>query len=108
MENDITIMMSELREFTQYEAIEYTRDFICPECGGSGDGFHHVPGEGYISLPEAKLIGWCSTPNGYMMVFECPKCFKKFRYHNTTTGRNRFDSFKEDMWLVWHLQTYKK
>ena len=96
-----------LKEFAQFEAIPYTKSFKCPYCDGSGDGFYHVPGEGYVPLPKAKLLGWCNTNSGYMMIFECSKCFEKFRYHNVTTSRYDWEKFKEDMWLVWILQKEK-
>lgn len=103
METLMDDMLSKLREFAQYESIEYTADFKCPHCGKSGDGHVHEPG-GYVKLPQGKLIGWCSTTYGYQMVFECPICFEKYRYHNCTTGRCTWDSFKHELFLVWMLQ----
>ena len=103
METLMDDMLSKLREFAQYESIEYTADFKCPHCGKSGDGHVHEPG-GYVKLPQGKLIGWCSTTYGYQMVFECPICFEKYRYHNCTTGRSTWDSFKHELFLVWMLQ----
>ena len=107
-EETMELMLRELQEYTQYEAIPYAGEFICPNCGGSGNGYHHVPGDGYVLLPDAHLIGWCSTQAGYMMVYECPKCFEKFRYHNVTTERNNWEHFKNELWLVWFLQTEMK
>lgn len=107
MKEEIVQMLKEIKEFPQYDTITYTKDFVCPDCGGSGDGYHHVPGDGYVRLPDATFIGWCSTTHGYMMVFECSKCFTKFRYHNSTTARNNWDDFVKEMWLVWHLQKHK-
>lgn len=76
-----------IRQISNYEAIPVVKDFICPYCNGSGDGFHHVPGEGYVSLPEARIIGYCETPSGFMCIYECTQCFKKFRYHGCTSDR---------------------
>lgn len=92
-------VVDSLKEYYQYEDIPYTADFICPHCGKSGDGYHHVPGDGYVSLPKGNLIGWCSTTYGYQMIFECPICFEKFRYHNCTTERSDFKGFAMAMWL---------
>jgi hypothetical protein len=97
-------MFSDLKEFVQYQSIPISKSFVCPNCRKSGDGFYHVPGKGYIELPKSKLIGWCNTNSGYMMVFECTECFEKYRYHNCTTERYNFDKFKEELWLVWILQ----
>ena len=104
MNKEYDQMFSEISEFTQYESIPYSGSFTCSNCGKSGDGYHHVPGIGYIPLPKAKLVGWCYTKTGYMMVFECQECFEKFRYHNSTTGRCNWDSFKDELWLVWILE----
>lgn len=93
----------EFEEFAQYEDIPYTPRFVCP-CGESGDGYRSVVPYIGDRLPKAKLVGYCSTPSGYMMVFECPVCFRKFRYHNTTSGRYDFDRFKEEMCLVKELE----
>ena len=96
-------MLSKMTHFAQYDDIPYVADFKCPECGKSGEGYTHKPG-GYVSLDKGKLIGYCSTPYGYQMVFECPHCFTKYRYHNCTTGRNDWASFKSELFLVWILE----
>lgn len=97
-------MSTEFKEFTQCEDIPYTPGFVCP-CGKSGNGYSYAIGPGWGSpLPKAKLVGYCETPSGYMMVFECPFCFQKFRYHNTTTDRYDFDRFKSEMELVKKLE----
>lgn len=104
MKDSIENMLNELQEFPQYEGIPYVADFKCANCGKSGHGYQHVPGDGYIELPHGKLIGWCEDKYGYQMVFECPICFEKYRYHNCTTGRSSWDSFKHELFLVWILQ----
>ena len=104
MKETIENMLNELQEFPQYEGIPYSADFKCANCGKSGDGYQHVPGDGYVSLPKGKLVGWCEDKYGYQMVFECPVCFEKYRYHNCTTGRSSWDSFKHELFLVWMLQ----
>ena len=104
MKDTIENMLNELQEFPQYEGIPYVADFKCANCGKSGHGYQHVPGDGYVELPHGKLIGWCEDKYGYQMVFECPICFEKYRYHNCTTGRSSWDSFKHELFLVWMLQ----
>lgn len=104
MKDSIENMLNELQEFPQYEGIPYVADFKCANCGKSGHGYQHVPGDGYVELPNGKLVGWCKDKYGYQMVFECPICFEKYRYHNCTTGRSSWDSFKHELFLVWMLQ----
>ena len=104
MKDTIENMLNELQEFPQYEGIPYVADFKCANCGKSGHGYQHVPGDGYVELPHGKLVGWCEDKYGYQMVFECPICFEKYRYHNCTTGRSSWDSFKHELFLVWILQ----
>ena len=104
MEDSIENMLNVLQEFPQYEGIPYVADFKCANCGKSGHGYQHVPGDGYVELPHGKLVGWCEDKYGYQMVFECPICFEKYRYHNCTTGRSSWDSFKHELFLVWILQ----
>jgi hypothetical protein len=104
MKDSIENMLNVLQEFPQYEGIPYVADFKCANCGKSGHGYQHVPGDGYIELPHGKLVGWCEDKYGYQMVFECPICFEKYRYHNCTTGRSSWDSFKHELFLVWILQ----
>ena len=104
MKETIENMLNVLQEFPQYEGIPYVADFKCANCGKSGHGYQHVPGDGYVELPHGKLVGWCEDKYGYQMVFECPICFEKYRYHNCTTGRSSWDSFKHELFLVWMLQ----
>ena len=104
MKDSIENMLNVLQEFPQYEGIPYVADFKCANCGKSGHGYQHVPGDGYVELPHGKLVGWCEDKYGYQMVFECPICFEKYRYHNCTTGRSSWDSFKHELFLVWMLQ----
>ena len=104
MKDSIENMLNVLQEFPQYEGIPYVADFKCANCGKSGHGYQHVPGDGYVELPNGKLVGWCEDKYGYQMVFECPICFEKYRYHNCTTGRSSWDSFKHELFLVWMLQ----
>lgn len=103
--------LNELRKLkiASYQDIPVVKDFICPECGKSGDGWTHVLGEGNVKLPEATLIGYCETQNsGFMEIYECPFCFKKFRYHGATTDRWNEDRFLLNMFARWKVQQHKK
>ena len=84
-----------LPKIPQYESIPYARDFICPHCDKSGffDGY----GEPRI---KPNVIGWCDTNIGYMIVFECPCCFKKYRFH-CTIGTYIADINEFDMYLYY-------
>ena len=89
--------VDDLLKFNNYEAIPYRADFTCPECGkssGNGDG----------GLVKAPLMGWCETPAGYMMVFECPVCFALFRYHGCSRERNSWDRFRPELELILRLE----
>lgn len=68
-----------LPKFPQYEDIPYAGDFNCPNCDKTGffDGF------GEEEREKPNIVGWCDTNIGYMMVFECPRCYQKFRFHGT-------------------------
>ena len=62
-----------------------SRDYICPECWKSGVGCQgHSP----------KLVGWCDTPYGYMMIVECPHCFTKYRFHGSNVNKNDLSEFE--------------
>ena len=92
-------------KITGYDSIRYVKDITCPNCGKSGYGSTYVIGVGYKEMKSPKLIGWCETPQGLMMVHECPECFTKFRFHNCTTERNSLEKFKESFFLKMRLQT---
>ena len=83
----------------QYDGIEYAGDFNCPHCDKSG--FYEFYGE---ERQRPNIVGWCETNIGYMGIFECPHCFTKYRYHNCTTGRSNWESFKSELFLVWVLE----
>lgn len=78
-------------KIADYASIPRVMDMQCPECGksdmlGSSDN-------------QPKPIGWVDTPQGFMMVAECPFCFCKFRFHISTTDRNDVDGFYRDFAL---------
>ena len=64
-----------LPKISQYEGIPYIKDYKCPSCGQCSIGG---------DLAKPFLTGWCETHNGFMLIFECPICFTKFRCHCST------------------------
>ena len=76
----------DIRRISNYEVYEVVKDFECPYCHKSGV-------DPWLILKEPTLVGWTETPNGFMMCFECPECFSKFRWHGSTTERNDEDEF---------------
>ena len=82
-------------QIVQYEDIPCVQDLECPDCHKSDVGaLHHE---------QAEPIGWCDTPSGLMGVFECPKCFTKFRCHICGKGRWNKDEFYIDFALLYCL-----
>lgn len=80
-------------KFNQYENIEIVKDMICPNCNKSDV-------IGVQPRVYAAPIGWCETSSGFMGVFECPKCFKKFRCHINGDGRYDETKFYEEFALI--------
>lgn len=77
-----------LPKISQWESIPYARDFRCQECG------KHHRFESMIETDlKAKIVGWCNSDYGYMLVFECPHCFSKFRFHTTHDNKFNIDDF---------------
>lgn len=83
-------------KIAQFEAIQVVKDCECPEC-------HKSDISGFLPCDRAKPIGWCETQTGFMAIFECPKCFTKFRCHINTAGRYNIESFYSDYSLMWFL-----
>lgn len=83
-------------KIVQYESIPVVKDMSCPEC-------HQSEVDGTPPNVYATPIGWCETPSGFMGVFECPKCFAKFRCHIDSTGRCYAEEFYDDFALLHYL-----
>lgn len=64
---------------------EMVKDFCCPTCDRSGIG--------YGNRDKPKLVGWCDTVWGFMMVVECQSCFTKYRFHGTSDENERRDVY---------------
>ena len=84
----------------QYETIPVVKDMECSNC-------HESDSSGF-RLARANPIGWCDTPSGLMGVFECPKCFTKFRCHINSTGRWNEGIFYDDFALIYYLYNDKQ
>lgn len=80
-----------LPKIAEYRCIEYTADFVCPECDKSGVG---IAGK---DRQKPNLIGWCETSYGYMVVLECPSCFTKYRFHGAVNEYD-FEAFNADLY----------
>lgn len=70
-----------LPKISQWESIPYAADLECQECG------KHTKLMNQTAKPS-RIVGWCECDYGYQLVFECPYCFSKYRYH---PHDNKFD-----------------
>lgn len=70
-----------IHRISNYESYEVVKDFMCPSCGKSADSIY----DGIYSRPT--LVGWSETQDGFMVCFECPECFEKFRWHGQAFNR---------------------
>ena len=93
MENLLCQTLFKALKFNQYEGIEVVKDMICPEC-------HQSDVIGVHPRVYSAPIGWCETNSGLMAIFECPKCFKKFRCHINGNGRYNESKFYEEFALI--------
>lgn len=62
----------------QYETAIYSPTYFCPSCGQSG--FRGVY-DNYTVKSFPNLVGKADTGIGMQLVFECPYCFEKYRFH---------------------------
>lgn len=77
-----------LPKIVQWEAIPYAADFCCQECGKSGiTTFDYDPKDKMI------VVGWCECNIGLMLVYECPHCHSRFRFHSTLDWHVDYDDF---------------
>lgn len=85
-----------INQIPQYESIRYSKDLRC-ECGSSD----------YMFRNTYNIVGYCDTPQGYMAVFECVKCFEKYRHHiSAGSGRFNLKEFKNDLVLKLYLKLH--
>jgi len=79
----------DIQVFDQPEIFPHVRTFRCPECDRLTDG--------------NACIGFTESPKlGFMAVYECRKCFTKYRCHVNSTGRYNRQDFLDDLGLeIW-------
>lgn len=77
-----------LPKIEQWESIPYAPDFCCQECGKSGITIRSWE-------PKDKMIavGWCECNIGLMLVYECPYCHSRFRFHSTLDWHTDYEDF---------------
>lgn len=90
-------ILTTIPKFTQWQSIPYAFDFQCQECGGSSIA---------DTVTKANLAGWCETPQGFMMVFECPICYSKFRCHFNTGDKYDKDRFEYALYELVESRAY--
>lgn len=86
-----------IRQIAQYNSIKHSKNLCCA-CGRADYSLKH----------SYEIVGYVDTPQGYMIVCECPKCFDKYRHHIGSTGRYNLESFKKELWLKLHLINKRK
>lgn len=75
-----------IKEFAQFAQLHHAKDFMC-EC-------EFCEYRGIRVKSGANLIGYTFTNEGYMGVFQCPKCFDIYRHHIRSINRNNIEDFK--------------
>lgn len=90
----------ELKKYkiSNYDSYVYTKYLECPECGVGSE----LPFKRHQK--QSILVGWSETPQGFMMISECPECGTRYRYHGTTTERNDYYRFLENFSLKLYMQ----
>ena len=87
----------EIQVFDQPEIFPHVRTFRCPECDRLTD--------------VNACIGFTESPKlGFMAVYECRKCFTKYRCHINSTARYNRQDFLDDLGLeIWaRIDSYKQ
>ena len=94
--------LDELKKYkiSTYDSIQYAKDLCCPECGKATEFKVHA----YHVDPI--ILGWCETPQGFMIINECPKCGTKYRFHLNATTNEKFSY--EDFLQNFSLQLFLK
>lgn len=90
----------ELKKYkiSNYDSYAYTKSLDCPECGIGSE----LP---FTSRKrQSILVGWADTPQGFMMISECPECGTRFRFHGTTIERFDYYGFLENFSLRLYMQ----
>ena len=88
-------------KISNYDSYTYAKYLECPECGIGSEIVYDT------HKKESLLVGWCDTPQGFMMISECPNCGTRYRFHGTTTERFDYYRFLENFSLRLYMQTNK-
>lgn len=71
-----------LEKFPDYRIIPYAPDLVCQE--------------GDMAFGEkGRLVGYCETNIGHMLVCECPRCSKKYRFHASGHWDDTLEEFDD-------------
>lgn len=85
-------------KLSNYDSYTYTKYLECPECGIGSEIVYDT------RKKQSILVGWCDTPQGFMMISECPNCGTRYRFHGTTTERFDYYRFLENFSLRLYMQ----
>ena len=88
-------------KISNYDSYTYTKYLECPECGIGSEIVYDT------RKKQSILVGWCDTPQGFMMISECPDCGTRYRFHGTTTERFDYYKFLENFSLRLYMQDNK-
>ena len=88
-------------KLSNYDSYTYTKYLECPECGIGSEIVYDT------RKKQSILVGWCDTPQGFMMISECPDCGTRYRFHGTTTERFDYYRFLENFSLRLYMQDNK-
>lgn len=94
MKIDFLNKVYNLREFPSYTAIPHNKSSACDECGYAN----------FLRPTTYDIVGFCSTPVGYMGVFECLKCGELYRHH-ISPDKFDLDNFKEMAGMILNRQS---
>ena len=88
-------------KISNYDSYTYAKYLECPECGIGSEIVYDT------RKKQSILVGWCDTPQGFMMISECPDCGTRYRFHGTTTERFDYYRFLENFSLRLYMQDNK-
>jgi len=74
-----------LKNFAQHGSISYQRGLRC-NCGYAR----------YDDNMTFDIVGYANTDYGYMAIFECKKCFEKYKHHMSRNKRSE-EEFKDNV-----------
>lgn len=91
----------------QYEAYEYSIMCVCPRTYNKDVPWHPQRSSYDVKEEiEKGVVGYCDTPSGLMLCYECPICGKKWRCHFTDGVTSQ--EWKEDVGLMLFLDHDEK